>query len=134
MEENNTKQTGSIYTRSVPTKNPDHGQDPRPPAAVNDGEEEEENPETIREAKRRKTCSIALDKQKTSMNSSFSFFCGSGASTPETTPKFGSFNLVVESAKIRGPEKARDDGEVEATAEKNVVSGLDSTDGIETVI
>ncbi|CAI9787490.1 unnamed protein product [Fraxinus pennsylvanica] len=135
MEKNNTQRT-PIDTSSAPTKNPDHGQDPPPPAAAYVEGEEEENPETNREPKRRKTLPIALDKQKTSLNSSFSFFCGGGASTPETTPKFGSFNLVVESAKIRRLEKAEDGEEVESTAVEKVVglSELDSTDGIETVI
>ncbi|KAL2465893.1 Uncharacterized protein Adt_41744 [Abeliophyllum distichum] len=136
MEENNIP----INTSSVPNKNPDHGQDPPPPAVAHGGgnrqEEEKETPETVREPKRRKTCPIALEKQKPSLNSSFSFFWGGGASTPETTPKFGSFNLVVESTKTKRPKNSEDEEEIEATAVKKVVdfSELDSTDGIETII
>lgn len=110
-----------------PAQNPESGEDPPHHTTVNDREELRTNddPDTTRESKRRKSCPSALDKCeaifKSCCNSSLSFsfdpkFC-SGVTTPEVTPKFGSFNLVaaMTAAEIKEKieEKTEEEGEVE---------------------
>lgn len=141
--------------------NSDSGDDPHPPppTTTNAGEEakerDPEDQETVRESKRRKICPSVLEKceailiNSCSNNSncfSFSFDpkFSSGVSTPEVTPKFGSFNLEAASAATAGistefEEKASGEkGEEEEEGEKddevkektNILEVLDSVDGL----
>lgn len=88
-------------------------EDPPPTATADGGCEPEdkipEDADTVREPKRRKLCPSALEKCEaiiinacSNPSNGFSFTFdpkfSCGASTPEVTPKFGSFNLVAEAA------------------------------------
>ncbi|PIN24419.1 hypothetical protein CDL12_02873 [Handroanthus impetiginosus] len=135
MEDHNTNEKTSIINpSSPPTQTSDHGHDPPPPATAHDGDTPaEERPAKAPEPRKRKGCPSALDKcevlikkKNSPLNSSYSFtfdtkFCGgSGSSgTPESTPKFGSFNLVVGTVISRkekeGEEGNRDQVELEQT-------------------
>ncbi|KAL0339821.1 UNVERIFIED_CONTAM: hypothetical protein Sradi_4498900 [Sesamum radiatum] len=101
MEEHQTEQKTSVNPSSPPINNPD------PPASAGGATPEDEHPGNRRDSKKRKSCPSALEecealiKKKNSLvlNSSYSFtfdtkFCGGSgfAGTPESTPKFGSFN------------------------------------------
>ncbi|KAI5659670.1 hypothetical protein M9H77_28463 [Catharanthus roseus] len=94
-------------TCTNPAQNSDSATDSQPPTAAYDRENlKTKDPDTVHESKRRKSCPSALDKcdviikscYNNNNNSSCSFtfdpkFC-SGVTTPEVTPKFGSFNLM----------------------------------------
>ena len=136
--------------------NSDSGDDPHPPPPTTTdggyeaGEKDPEDQEHVREAKRRRICPSALDKCESifiksccSNNSNcltFSFDpkFSCGASTPEVTPKFGSFNLVAaagisteiqeKAAEEKEEEEEKDDEIKEKT--NNVLEVLGSTDGL----
>lgn len=116
---------------TCPTTTPLPVEDSPPTTTLNSEEPKLENPEGNREAKRVKRCpsSKALESgeaiikfcsKNSGFSSSFSFdpkFC-SGVTTPEVTPKFGSFNLAAPAAadsenEDKIPEKKDDevDGE-----------------------
>ncbi|KAK4412787.1 hypothetical protein Salat_2925900 [Sesamum alatum] len=150
MEEHQhqTEQKTSVNpASSPPTNNPDPRRDPPPSAATNGGAtpDEDQHPGNRRDSKKRKGCPSALDKcealikKKNSLllNSSCSFtfdtkFCGGSgfAGTPESTPKFGSFNSGS-STEIKREEKDGEDdevkseGEVELETRKGIVQSVD---------
>lgn len=131
-------------TNKNQARNTESGEDPPHHSTVNDGKEQRINDDpdtdTVRESKRRKSCPSALDKCEAIFKScinnsssvSFSFdpkFC-SGVTTPEVTPKFGSFNLVAamtaaeikEKIEEKTEEKEEEDSEeVEKDGETNQV-------------
>lgn len=135
-------------------RNPESGEDPPHHTTGDDGGvlRSIDDPDTVRESKRRKSCPSALDKCeaifKSCINSSLSFsfdpkFC-SGATTPEVTPKFGSFNLVaaMTAAEIKekieektdeeeDKEEGREDGETNQVIKKRKLVEI-SVDGIKT--
>ncbi|GMH20229.1 hypothetical protein Nepgr_022070 [Nepenthes gracilis] len=88
----------------TPANSSDSVEDPSVHAAEDDGKEEstkeDSDEETVvRESKRRKNCPTALNQlsKEELLNTSDLSFCFSfdskSASTPEVTPKFGSFNI-----------------------------------------
>ncbi|KAK4345903.1 hypothetical protein RND71_036079 [Anisodus tanguticus] len=100
---------------------------------------DKEDPDILRQSKRRKNCPSALDKFDSvnlgsNLGFSFSFDSkfGSGCSTPEVTPKFGSFNRVkpVSSKDPKSEESVLKEDDDE---EKSDVILLSSVDGIRTV-
>ena len=88
-------------------------------AAVAEDNPDQEDPDPTRESKRRKYCPKALEKVEELLLaadsnpnlSSFSFDTKFAACSPEITPKFGSFNLVVPSSdqKNRSCEKKEEE-------------------------
>ncbi|KAL2232953.1 UNVERIFIED_CONTAM: hypothetical protein Sindi_1475300 [Sesamum indicum] len=150
MEEHQTQQKTSVNPSSPPTNNPDPR--PDPPPSGGGATPEEENPWNRRDSKKRKGCPSALDecealiKKKNSLllNSSYSFtfdtkFCGGSgfAGTPESTPKFGSFNsgssTVIKREEKGGEEEegsivgeeVKIEGEVELEPRKGIVQSVD---------
>nr|XP_018631753.1 uncharacterized protein LOC108947852 [Nicotiana tomentosiformis] len=136
------------------TPAPDTDDDPPPQAAAESCEEkpDKEDPDSLRQPKRRKNCPTALDKfdsvnSATNLGFSFSFDSKfSGCSTPEVTPKFGSFNRVKpktvsskdpksEERELKEDDEDEDDEERDDVIEKknNSLGLLSSVDGIKTV-
>lgn len=123
--------------------------DDLPPQAATESCEEKpdkEDPDSLRQPKRRKNCPTALDKfdsvnSATNLGFSFSFDSKfSGCSTPEVTPKFGSFNRVkpkpVSSKDPESEERELKEDEERADViekKKNSLGLLSSVDGIKTV-
>ncbi|KAL3538087.1 hypothetical protein ACH5RR_001453 [Cinchona calisaya] len=150
MEYENKTSHSSPATCTTPEPNSDSGDDSHPvhPATGNDGDDlKEENPETVRETKKRKICPSSLEKceaiiKKSCSNSSncFSFSFdpkySSGASTPQVTPKFGSFNLVAaaaSSAEIEGKsvEEKEEEKNDEVEEKKKIIEEvLGSVNGL----
>ncbi|CAN4109339.1 unnamed protein product [Withania somnifera] len=90
---------------STTPENPNPGENQSPPTTTENRKkkpesENEEDSDLIRQPKRRKNCPTSLDKfdlVNSNSNFGFSFSFDSkfvGCSTPEVTPKFGSFNRV----------------------------------------
>uniref|UniRef100_A0A0V0HAK9 Putative ovule protein n=1 Tax=Solanum chacoense TaxID=4108 RepID=A0A0V0HAK9_SOLCH len=133
--------------------NSNSGDDPSPPTTAESWEEkpEIEDPDILRQPKRRKNCPSALDKfdsVNSGSNFGFSFSFDSkfsGCSTPEVTPKFGSFNRVKpgstkdpksEETVLEEEDEDDDDDDEEkpdVVVEKNSMGLLSSVDGIKTV-
>uniref|UniRef100_F6HQQ5 Uncharacterized protein n=1 Tax=Vitis vinifera TaxID=29760 RepID=F6HQQ5_VITVI len=85
-----------------PAEIPDSGKySPIPGTTAGENPNKEEF-KTVREPKRRKNCPTALDKfeELTPSNRAFSFSFDTkiAANSPESTPKFGSFNLGLVAA------------------------------------
>ncbi|KAI3444275.1 hypothetical protein Pfo_000940 [Paulownia fortunei] len=146
MEEHKTNQKTSVSPSSAPIKNSDDGHDPPPPATAHGGDTpEEEDPGKTREPKKRKGCPSVLDKcealikkKNSPLNSSYSFtfdtkFCGGSGfvNTPESTPKFGSFNsgasTVIERNEKAGEEEEEEgnEDEVELEPTKGIIESVD---------
>ncbi|KAM7505194.1 hypothetical protein LguiB_004098 [Lonicera macranthoides] len=131
-------------TCSIPGKNSVSGADPRVSAANSDGDMKD--PDTDRDAKRRKICPSSLEKLESKnqlSNSSFSFsFDTKSAGTPQFTPKFGSFKLTEPSPEVDGcrqilaespakEDKEEEEEESEISDERREIVGvLSSIDGI----
>ncbi|KAJ8570531.1 hypothetical protein K7X08_037503 [Anisodus acutangulus] len=129
-------------------ENSNSGEDTLPPTTTETYEDkpDKEDPDILRQPKRRKNCPSALDKFDSvdlgsNLGFSFSFDpkFGSGCSTPEVTPKFGSFNRVkpVSSKDPKSEEsvllKEDDDVDGDDNEEKSDVILLTKVDGIRTV-
>ncbi|MCD7459324.1 hypothetical protein HAX54_040635 [Datura stramonium] len=102
MENPKSDQAPAANCSTPEPENSNSVDDPSPPTTAESCEEkaEKEDPDILRQPKRRKNCPSALDKfdsVNSASNFGFSFSFDSkfsGCSTPEVTPKFGSFNRV----------------------------------------
>lgn len=99
-----------------------------PPPPPSKPYEVEEEPDAAPEPKRRKTSPTTLDKieelSTSNGNFSFTFDTKSTPSTPQVTPKFGSFNFVVsESEKDRFLPSSKEEGAASVRGEKKRESG-----------
>ncbi|GMY19761.1 vacuolar protein sorting-associated protein VTA1 homolog [Fagus crenata] len=136
MAENSTNtNTDQTPSPSQPSEIPDSSHDPPIPTTTSDclDPKKEEPENTAPEPKRRKSCPKALDKvQETSNNFNFTFDTKFNGCTPQFTPKFGSFNLVV-STKEKIKEETQEQEEGEVSEGREVVSSLRTIDGIKGV-
>ncbi|XP_055807936.1 uncharacterized protein LOC129876507 [Solanum dulcamara] len=151
MEKPNSDQAPAANCSAPVTENSNSGDDPAPPTTADIWEEkpEIEDPDILRQPKRRKNCPSALDKfdsVNSGSNFGFSFSFDSkfsGCSTPEVTPKFGSFNRAKpvsskdpksEETVLKEEDEHDDDEEKsDVIVEKNSLGLLSSVDGIKTV-
>ncbi|KAG8372188.1 hypothetical protein BUALT_Bualt12G0040400 [Buddleja alternifolia] len=110
----------STKTSSATIKSSDHGHDSPPLAAAHGGESAEDEQGKILEPRKRKSnpsdvdkCEALIKKKKSPLiNSNYSFTFDTklcGGSGLESTPKFGSFNLVTRTV-IGGEERVGEDG------------------------
>lgn len=152
MENPKSDQAPAANCSSPAPENWKSGEDPSPPTTAGSWEEKPEidDPDILRQPKRRKNCPSALDNfDSVNPGSNFGFSFSfdskfSGCSTPEVTPKFGSFNRVKsvsskdpksEETVLNEEDEDDDDNEEKSDAivEKNSLGLLSSVDGIKTV-
>ncbi|KAK9987035.1 hypothetical protein SO802_031986 [Lithocarpus litseifolius] len=141
----NTDQTPTLsHPSSDPSTNPseisDSSHDPSIPTTSDSLDSKKNDPDTAPKPKRRKSCPKALDKVQETSSFNFTFDTKFNGCTPQFTPKFGSFNLVVsakEKVKEGAQEQEQEREEVEEQVEVNegggVVSSLIAVDGIKRV-
>lgn len=141
----NTDQTPTLsHPSSDPSTNPseisDSSHDPPIPTPSDSLDSKKNDPDTASKPKRRKSCPKALDKVQETSNFNFTFDTKFNGYTPQFTPKFGSFNLVVsakekvkEGAQEQKQEREEDEEQVEDNEGRGVVSSLIAVDGIKGV-
>ena len=110
---------------------PDYGVDPQIPAPVSASDDPDRgDPDSTREPKRRRYCPKALEKveelliapHNSNPNFSFTFDTKSAASSPEITPKFGSFNFVASNSH---ENLKQEEEKAEAKQEQSEINGTE---------
>lgn len=116
MAETSRADQTSTLRRPTPSETPGSGHEPPIRTTSGSRDPKKDDPETAPEPKRRRNCPEALEKIQESGNFNFTFDTKFKGSTPQFTPKFGSFNLV-----IPGKEKVKEEEEEE---EREVVGSV----------
>ncbi|KAL6988097.1 hypothetical protein U1Q18_013841 [Sarracenia purpurea var. burkii] len=115
-------------------------EDPPVFAAAEGSENPNKDPDPTHRSKRRKSCPTSLDKFESIKQPNFSFtFDTNFAGTPDSTPRFGSFNSpeLGQLRQIPGTSKRKSGTEEDKYGvgeESEVESALSSVDGIESSV